>query len=100
MLEWNEFWGLMAFALWIPVVMMAGVWLLARILNNASIVDIFWSYGFIPVVVICALLGPGYFWRSLILVLMVTIWAGRLGTYLLIRVAKHHPEEDGRRSVA
>jgi steroid 5-alpha reductase family enzyme len=29
-------------------------------------------------------------------VVMVTVWAARLGTYLLIRVAKHHPEEDGR----
>ncbi|MFM8887181.1 MAG: DUF1295 domain-containing protein, partial [Chthoniobacterales bacterium] len=77
----------MAFALAVPVVMMAGVWLLARILNNAGIVDIFWSYGFIPVAFVCAALGSGDATRSFILVLMVTIWAGRLGTYLLIRVA-------------
>jgi steroid 5-alpha reductase family enzyme len=94
--EWTEFWRLMAFALAIPVVMMAGVWLLARILNNAGIVDIFWSYGFIPVAFVCAALGTGDAVRSFLLVLMVSIWAARLGTYLLIRVAKHHPEEDGR----
>ena len=52
--EWGEFWRLMVFALAIPMVLMAGVWLLARILNNAGIVDIFWSYGFIPVVAVCA----------------------------------------------
>ncbi|MFM8684254.1 MAG: DUF1295 domain-containing protein [Chthoniobacterales bacterium] len=86
----------MAFALAVPVFMMAGVWLLARILNNAGIVDIFWSYGFIPVAAVCAVLAKGDVTRNFLLVLMVTIWAARLGTYLLIRVAKHHPEEDGR----
>jgi steroid 5-alpha reductase family enzyme len=59
-------------------------------------VDIFWSYGFIPVAVACAVLGGGDLTRSWLLVVMVTVWAARLGTYLLIRVAKHHPEEDGR----
>jgi steroid 5-alpha reductase family enzyme len=94
--EWTEFWRLMVFALAIPVVMMAGVWIMARVLNNAGIVDIFWSYGFIPVALAGAVLGGGDITRSFVLVLMVTIWAARLGTYLLIRVAKHHPEEDGR----
>jgi len=94
--EWTEFWRLMVFALAIPVVMMAGVWVMARLLKNAGIVDIFWSYGFIPVALACAALGGGDVTRSLVLVLMVTIWAARLGTYLWIRVAKHHPEEDGR----
>lgn len=94
--EWGEFWWLMAFALVIPVVMMSGVWLLARVLDNAGIVDIFWSYGFIPVAAVCAVLGGGDVTRSFLLVLMVTIWAARLGTYLLFRVARHHPEEDGR----
>ena len=41
--EWGEFWRLMAFALAIPMVMMAGVWVVSRVLNNAGIVDIFWS---------------------------------------------------------
>ena len=96
MSEWGEFWRLMVFALAIPMVMMAGVWVMARVLNNAGIVDIFWSYGFIPVALAGAVLGTGDATRSFVLVLMVTIWAARLGTYLLIRVAKHHPEEDGR----
>ena len=94
--EWAEFWPLMAFVLAIPMLMMAGVWVISRVLNNAGIVDIFWSYGFIPVALACAVLGGGDVTRSFVLVLMVTIWAARLGTYLFIRVAKHHPEEDGR----
>lgn len=94
--EWVEFWRLMAFALVIPAVMMTGVWLLARVLNNAGIVDIFWSYGFIPVAWVCAWMAGGDSWPSFLLVLMVSAWSARLGTYLLIRVARHHPEEDGR----
>ena len=94
--EWGEFWRLMAFALAIPAVMMAIVWAAARVLNNAGIVDIFWSYGFIPVAAAGAVLGGGNLARSVLLLFMVTVWAARLGTYLLIRVAKHHPEEDGR----
>lgn len=97
--EWMEFWRLMAVAVVIPVVMMTGVWLLARMLNNAGIVDIFWSYGFIPVAAVCASLAGGSAARNFLLLLMVTAWAARLGTYLLIRVAKHHPEEDGRYAV-
>jgi steroid 5-alpha reductase family enzyme len=94
--DWSEFWRLMAFALAIPVVIMAVVWGSARVLNNAGIVDIFWSYGFIPVAAVCAAVSAGDVARNFLLVMMVTIWAARLGTYLLIRVAKHHPEEDGR----
>jgi steroid 5-alpha reductase family enzyme len=94
--EWGEFLRLMAFALAIPVVMMAGVWILAFSLNNAGIVDIFWSFGFIPVIVVCSALGRGDAVRSVLLVVMGTIWAARLGTYLLIRTSAHHPEEDAR----
>jgi steroid 5-alpha reductase family enzyme len=94
--EWSEFWSTMVFALVIPAVMMVGVWLMSRLLNNAGIVDIFWSYGFIPVVWVCAWVSGGDALRSVLLVFMVSVWSARLGTYLLIRVAKHHPEEDGR----
>lgn len=94
--DWAEFWPLMGLATAIPVVMMAGVWVLARWLDNAGVVDIFWSYGFIPVVLVCAVAGGGDPVRNMMLAFMVSVWAGRLGTYLLVRVARHHPEEDGR----
>jgi len=90
---------LMVFAAAIPAVMMVLVWIAARVFNNAGIVDIFWSYGFIPVVAVCAVLGGGAPVRSFVLVVMVTIWSARLGTYLFIRVASHHPVEDGRYAV-
>jgi steroid 5-alpha reductase family enzyme len=95
----HEFWHLMVFAAAIPAAMMLPVWVGARVLNNAGIVDIAWSYGFIPVAAVCAILGGGEPTRSFVLVLMVTMWAARLGTYLFIRVASHHPVEDGRYAV-
>jgi steroid 5-alpha reductase family enzyme len=94
--DWGQFWSLMVWALVIPVVMMGVVWEVSRRLNNAGIVDIFWSYGFIPVAAVCAALGSGNEWRSTLLLFMITVWSARLGTYLLIRVASHHPDEDGR----
>lgn len=90
------FWWLLLFALVVPVVMMAVVWAMARVLDNAGIVDIFWSYGFFPVAVGGALLGAGDPERSFLLAAMVGAWSLRLGSYLLVRVARHHPEEDGR----
>jgi steroid 5-alpha reductase family enzyme len=93
---WGDFWALMVWALVIPVVMMGVVWEVSRRLNNAGIVDIFWSYGFIPVAAVCSVLGAGEVARSTLLLFMVTVWSARLGTYLLIRVVSHHPEEDGR----
>jgi steroid 5-alpha reductase family enzyme len=57
--DWGQFWSLMVWALVIPVVMMGVVWEVSRRLNNAGIVDIFWSYGFIPVAAVCAALGAG-----------------------------------------
>ena len=94
--DWGEFWPLMAVATGIPVVMMLLVWAAAWRLNNAGIVDIFWSYGFIPVVLACSVLAGGDLSRNVLLAFMVTVWSARLGTYLAIRVARHHPEEDGR----
>jgi steroid 5-alpha reductase family enzyme len=94
--EAAEFWRLMAVATAIPVAMMFLVWAAAWRLNNAGIVDIFWSYGFIPVVLACSVLGGGDAVRNMLLAFMVSAWSARLGTYLLIRVASHHPVEDGR----
>lgn len=97
--DWCEFWRLMAWAAAIPAAMMLLVWAAAWRLNNAGIVDIFWSYGFIPVVLVGATFGGGDPARSMLLAFMVSVWSARLGTYLLIRVARHHPEEDGRYAV-
>ena len=82
----------------------------ARRLRNFGIVDIVWSAGFTPLVLLyllatawqehAATAGGIEFQEALIsrlpLTLMVTLWSLRLGLHLLIRVRAHHPVEDVR----
>lgn len=74
----------------------AGLYFVARRIDNYGIVDVAWSYAFAPVAWFYAFAGPGWLPRRLVVATLVTLWAGRLGTHLLRRVASHHPVEDGR----
>lgn len=89
-------WILVALGINAAVVLMTFVWLAARWLNNAGIVDVAWSYGFAVVAILYALLGPGDPVRKMVITAMVLIWSVRLGTHLVIRVAREHPQEDAR----
>ncbi len=77
-------------------IVMIVVWLWAVKINNAGIVDIFWSYNFPIIAIIYFLLGDGFDQRNLIVLIMVCVWGARLGTYLFVRVLSHIKEEDGR----
>ena len=77
-------------------VMFAGVYLLARRLENYGVVDIAWSYAFGAVTLGYALASGGAPARRSVFAAMVGLWSLRLGTHLLRRVWRHHPEEDGR----
>jgi steroid 5-alpha reductase family enzyme len=68
----------------------------ARRIDNYGIVDVLWCYGFIPVALLCAALEPGWPARRALVAGLVTLWSLRLGTHLLRRVARAHPEEDAR----
>lgn len=82
----------------------------ARRLRNFGIVDIVWSGGFTPLVLLYLLAtawpehsttAKGSDLREALisrlpLTLMVTLWSLRLGLHLLIRVRAHHPVEDVR----
>ena len=74
----------------------AALYLWARRLDNYGIVDVGWSYAFALVVGVAAVTGPGWGPRRLALALLVSAWSVRLGTHLALRVAAHHPQEDGR----
>ena len=74
-------------------------WLLSLKLNNFSFVDIAWSYGLAVIAPLYALAGHGYPPRKWIAVTIALVWSLRLGTYLLLRIKKHHPHEDVRYSV-
>ncbi|MGH8046243.1 MAG: DUF1295 domain-containing protein [Chthoniobacterales bacterium] len=90
------FWYLVSTALPVVMALMFLVWLLAKRINNAGVVDVAWSLGFAVLATIYLLLGQGDDSRKRLIFAMVAIWSLRLGGYLWMRVAKHHPEEDGR----
>ena len=72
------------------------VWLLALRLNNLGIVDIFWSFGFMPIVNGFAWLSPGDPARRGLITVMAGLWSLRLAVHLAIRIVGHHPVEDVR----
>lgn len=72
------------------------VFLFARWLDNYGVVDIAWSYAFGLLGMFYAVAGPGWVSRRVAMATIVGVWSARLGTHLLFRIARHHPEEDGR----
>ena len=65
--------------------MMFFVWLWSLVKRDASIVDIFWSLGFVLAAVIYRLHGPPATPRQLLLLALVTIWGLRLALYIAWR---------------
>ncbi|MDD5199722.1 MAG: DUF1295 domain-containing protein [Terrimicrobiaceae bacterium] len=92
----DAFWYLISAGAGVAMGMMVLVWLLAKRIDNAGVVDVAWSLGFAILAAIYFLIGEGDPSRKRLICAMVAIWSVRLGGYLWIRVAKHHPEEDGR----
>jgi len=74
----------------------AGVYLVARRLDNYGIVDIAWSYAFGVLAVFYALAADGWPARRALIAALALVWSLRLGTHLYVRVMGHHPVEDGR----
>ena len=77
-------------------IIMVFVYLWARKIKNAGVVDIFWSYNFPVIAIILLLLAPGFETRKLLICGMVIIAGARLGTHLAIRVLKHLHDEEPR----
>jgi hypothetical protein len=62
------------------------LWLLSLVINNSSIVDIFWGTGFIIFAWAAFLLTPdGFLPRKLLLCCLVSIWGLRLSLHILLR---------------
>ncbi|WP_254560370.1 DUF1295 domain-containing protein [Dyadobacter diqingensis] len=85
-----------AVSLFVCSMIMTAVWLWAKKIKNAGIVDIFWSYNFPVIAVIVFFLANGFETRKLMICAMVMIWGVRLGTHLGRRVISHIHEEEGR----
>ncbi len=73
-------------------------WAYQRAVANGGWTDVFWTYGTGVTCAVAALvpggLPPGAYWRHVLVAAMVAVWAGRLGTYVAIRVATSR--EDAR----
>ncbi len=86
----------------LPVLLLfAGVWLLARKVDNYSVVDPAWALGLLWPIGVMAMGAwhEAYIPRIVLFSIMGVLWSLRLGLYLAFRVAKHHPEEDVRYAV-
>lgn len=83
----------------IVVLLFTLTWLVSLKLNNFSFVDITWSYSLACIAPVYAWLGDGFHTRKLIALTIALVWSLRLGTYLLLRIRKHHPHEDVRYAV-
>jgi steroid 5-alpha reductase family enzyme len=94
MIEANPF-SLVLSAYLAMAVVMAALWVIDRRVRNASIADVGWCLGLITVVLWYVSQAAGQPPREMLVVLLVVLYAGRLGLYILFnRVIGH--EEDGR----
>ncbi|HEY5626777.1 MAG TPA: DUF1295 domain-containing protein [Nitrospira sp.] len=80
---WDPF-SMVLIAYLFMVVLMAGLWVLHRIVRNASIADVGFCAGLITVVLWYVTQASGAIERKMLLVLMVCVYAGRLGLYILL----------------
>jgi steroid 5-alpha reductase family enzyme len=92
----TEFWGILCAGGIVVFFLFLITWLISIKINNYSLVDITWSYSLAILVPIYALLCEGFPFRKLLAVFIAMIWSIRLGTYLLVRIKRHHPNEDTR----
>lgn len=73
--------------------MMLVLWLVSLKLKNASIVDIFWGFGFVLAAWVYFLLTPqGFLGRKLLITLLASIWGLRLTLHIFLR-NRNKPED-------
>lgn len=94
-----DFLPLFGLAAAVVFVLFTFTWILSRQLNNFSFVDITWSYGLAFLAPLYAMMGNGLLERRLLAAAIAMVWSLRLGTYLLMRIRRHHPHEDVRYAV-
>ena len=61
------------------------LWAVSVAIRDASIVDIFWGFGFVLIVWVAFAAGDGSFDRQLLIAALVTVWGLRLTVYLAWR---------------
>lgn len=69
------------------VVVHGATFLIGRTIGRYNVVDVAWGVGFIVVAVVSALLGTGDLFRRLLLLMLITMWAGRLSWHMVLKSA-------------
>lgn len=77
-------------------IIMSAVWLWAKKIENAGVVDVFWSLNFPVIAIIIFFFGTGLPQRKLMICTMAVLAGIRLGAHLWSRVIGHLEEEEGR----
>ena len=72
------------------------VWAISVKVKNYGFLDVAWSYGVAVLAPLFAFASPGLPARKWLLGTIGIAWSLRLGTYVLLRVLRHHPREDPR----
>ncbi len=80
----------------LAAIMMLMVYILARQINNAGIVDVFWSFGFSLIGIYCVTIPYTMTPRKVIVLLLFILASIRLTAHLLERFLKEHPHQDPR----
>ncbi len=77
--------GMLSLSLVVVLGLMIILWIIYLFQRNIGIADVGWALGFILTSVVYLVLGEGYFWRKLLVLLIVSIWSLRLLFYLIAR---------------
>jgi steroid 5-alpha reductase family enzyme len=80
----------------VALIYFAAVWAISVKVKNYGFLDVAWSYSVAVLAPFFALEAPGPPVRKWLLTVIGVAWSLRLGTYILIRVLRHHPKEDAR----
>ncbi|MBA2290838.1 MAG: DUF1295 domain-containing protein [Gemmatimonadales bacterium] len=74
----------------------AATWAISVRIRNYGLLDVAFSYGVAILAPLYAYVGPGIGPRKWLFAAIGIAWSLRLGTYILVRVIRHHPMEDPR----
>lgn len=88
--------ALLGVGLAIAVTYFAITWAISVCIRNYGLLDVAWSYGVAILAPLYAWTAPGAAPRKWLFAAIGVAWSVRLGTYILIRVIRHHPAEDAR----
>ena len=85
-----------ALGLGLAVAYFAVTWAISVRIRNYGLLDVAFSYGVAILAPLYAAMGPGLGLRKWLFAAIGVAWSVRLGTYILVRVIRHHPVEDAR----